>query len=179
MSTLIDSAELNEYLGRTLPSDRADLLCELASGVVRSWCRWNIDRESVTFTLDGGGAVGIDLPTLYLHSVTSVTVTGTLLTPDQYTWSHNGRLARVGDVWPSGMRNVVVVAEHGFEPIPYGVKAAALSIASGSAENPTNLKSAATGTATRSWQTSPDSPPGLLTVVQQVVLGPYRLPLDP
>ncbi len=182
MAALITKDELNSYLGYDLPDDRGDLLCELASGTVRAWCRWNISRETTTFVVDGAGAGRISLPTLYLYSVTSVSLDDVELTADEFTWTHAGQLYRPdGLYWTSGARNIEVTAVHGYADIPYAVKAAALSIASArasTANNPAGLKSATTGTVSRTWHAPADSGTDLSTI-QQVVLGPYRVPLTP
>lgn len=188
MASLITPDELNTYIGYTVPPDRATLMCELASGTVRTWCRWNISRETQTFVLDGPGLDRISIPTLYLYSVTSVTLDGKVLAADAYSWTHAGQLYRPqGYCWTSGARNISIVAVHGYQDVPYAVKAATLSLASARvastaamAANPTGLKTAATGTVSRTWQTpEPSDINADLSTIQQVVLGPYRVPLAP
>ena len=181
MAALIDPADLSTYLGYEVDSDRATLAAELASGLIRAWCRWEISSETVTFICDGPGSKLLSLPTLALNAVAEVRVDSVALDVSDYQWSARGQLIRNDCCWPSTMRSIAVDATHGYDVIPDAVKAVALALGSRATANPEQYNSVATGTAIRSWQpaAASDVAASSFTGVELSILGPWRLPATP
>lgn len=88
---------------------------------IREFCGWHIAPAiTATFTLDGSGAAIVQVPTLRLTAVASVTENGVELAATEYEWSADGTLRRLpaGRCWTSRYRGVVIVGTHGFETVP-------------------------------------------------------------
>lgn len=60
----------------------------------------------------------VDLDTLRLVSVGSVTVDGEPLGPDDYDWSEAGRLLLRSGIRGQGMRSLSITATHGYDLCP-------------------------------------------------------------
>lgn len=176
MDQLVTNEELASYLQRDLDTATTILLVRAASAIARSYCRWSIGLETTTFVMDGGGGNSLALPTMNLVSVSEVRVDGAAVT-DLYAYSRNGTLgmSTLALTFPAGLGNVAVDCVHGYVTIPDDIKLAVLSIAARGYTNPTNLKSAAIGTAVRAW----DNSAGVVSQLDLMLLAPYRLPLNP
>lgn len=150
-SPFIDSATLGSYLGRNLTSDAvaAASCCAAASDMCRDIAEQQFTQVlGDAIMLDGSGTDALLLPQAPVSSVGTVSVltrtagsvsTITLGTAD-YTTTPDGILfaaggggtALIGNVWPSGRRNIAVTYDHGFgtADFPASVKQVALSVAS-------------------------------------------------
>jgi hypothetical protein len=90
---------------------------EAAERLIRDYCRWHVAPIiTETRTFDGPGTRSLFLPTKRLVEVESVTVDGGPLTPEDYRFSADGWLTRVGALWPHRERSVTVEFRHGFDP---------------------------------------------------------------
>ena len=96
-------------------------------GAIRDYCGWHIaPAVDETFTVDSEGGRVLQLRTLRLNSVTSVTENGTAVT--EFEWSQDGSLRR--ECWTDRYRGVVVVANHGYDIIPDSLKTVVLDAVS-------------------------------------------------
>lgn len=169
MDPLITAGDLDDYLQRPVPPDQAALAVAGASGIIRSRCRWNISREvGVTFKVDGSGTYVLNLPTLRLTDVLSVTVDGGPVDVDDLRWSTRGQLYR-DTVWPRWSM-IEAVVDSGYPDNPDVVKIVALSLAARYIGNPQALKSATVGAVQRVYATPEPNP------LELALLDAFRLP---
>lgn len=102
---------------------------EQAEADVRDYCGWHIaPNRDETITVDGSGGRILDLPSLHVTAVASVTEDGTLLEPTSYVWRDWGVIERVGCAWGTG--KVEVELSHGYTPVPPNITAVVQAIAS-------------------------------------------------
>lgn len=174
-TVLVTVEELAAYLQRDVNQATAELALAGASAIVREYCRWGIARNSAaTLVLDASGSRVLNLPTLKLNAVRSVTVDGTELDPSEYTWSAGGQLYREAG-WPRGFRTVTAVVDHGHDPIPDDVRIVVCAIAARYLSNPENLRSKSIGGISRSYVV--DTPTGAdFTQIEAGILHGHRLP---
>ena len=101
------------------------------SGDIRSYCGWSISAEDgAEWTLDGDGSEVLGVPSLHLRAVTSVQADVTALNvTDELEWSEAGYLLN-RNRWPRKLRSVVVVGDHGYEPVPAEIVTVTCSMAS-------------------------------------------------
>ncbi len=96
---------------------------------VRSYCGWHIGPVvTETLAVDGDGATSVNLPTLRLVSVTSLTVDGVTAEADSFEWAEDGRLRRSGG-FGYKLLGVRAVVEHGLDGFPDDVAAVVCSLA--------------------------------------------------
>jgi hypothetical protein len=175
---MIDIDDLSHYLhlGDLSTDDAAILAVELGNAVVREYCGWWIyptATESLIF--DGDGTQLVQLPTMCLTAVASVSLDGVLLDPvadpGAYSWSGVGLLYRATG-WTCGQRNIAVDFDHGYATRPGGPALVALSSAAREYLNPgPRLIEASSGTVRRRYSDK-DS----LNPLETRLLDPFRLP---
>ena len=136
--------------------EQADLLLDLAGGVIEEETGQSLEESTDTLLLDSDGGSKLVLPRWPVTAVQSVT----LVDDDQdltfgrdadYTWSAAGVLTRVGGCWPCGDQAVSAVVTAGFSVIPKGITRIELRLASAAWNNPANLASESLGDLSRSW----------------------------
>lgn len=177
MQPLATFDELQLHLGRTLDDpDGAEQALLLASGAVRSYCRWEITRNTAAdMQVYGDGSRMVSLPTLLLLDVVSIAVDGTDMGPivrsSTLFWGRKGQIHNM-DGW---CREAVVdvVCDHGYDTVPDVIKLVTLDAASRQLTNPEALVSASTGEVSRTWATSTAT--GALSSLHQALLDNYRL----
>ncbi len=77
MTTLISTTELGDYLGRDLSSvTTAELCCEMATEVCRTYSEQTLFTATETISLDGTGTDALLLPQLPVNAVGTVIVNG-------------------------------------------------------------------------------------------------------
>jgi hypothetical protein len=153
-----------------LDTAAAELALASGSGVVRTFCRWQISAVTETLIADGDGSGVLSLPTLYLRDVTEVRTGQTTADPAGYSWSAGGQLfVNSGGGWPIGFRNVEADVLHGYDSseTPDAVRLAVLAHAARQYANPLGLTSRSVGGVSEAWA---------LTELQVAQLSPYRLP---
>lgn len=171
MAALITVADLTTHLQRPVDAAAGALAVAGASGAVRARCGWNISQETTTFLVDGSGSTVLNLPTLLLEAVTSVTMDSDLVAPavspydEGYRWTVRGQLHRHAG-WPSFSR-ILVAATHGYAVVPDVVRLVALTLAARTLSNPERLKTAAVGSISRTFD---------LSDLDVRLLDPYRIP---
>lgn len=145
----------------------AELLIELAQGVIEDETGQALEQSETTVTLDGPtendspfqggtGSRKLILPRWPVAAVAAVT-----LTEDQedlafgqdedYTWSAAGILHRRGSDWPCHDRAIEVTYTAGYTTIPAGLKRLCLRLAVGAWSNPERLTSEALGDHSKAW----------------------------
>lgn len=130
MDCLAEPADLALWIG--VPDDDRRMLAALrsASARFRGAVRWHVTyRARDEMWLDSRGGRVLHLPTMRVDKVHRVVVDGVELDPSGYRWSVDGLLERVGGVWPTGYRTVLVVADHGYDPIPDDIQEAVIDLA--------------------------------------------------
>jgi hypothetical protein len=163
--------DLADYLQRPVFSgdelDAASLALELATAAVRADCRWPVQQETATTTVEDAGWL-IYLPTRRITAVSSVTVDGEAWTADRYKWTTAGRLTLPELRRSSATRIVVVTFTHGYstaeidsEAVPF--KQVTLERAAAILSNPEGVRTEQIGgvqftypAATRDLQTADD-----------------------
>lgn len=99
--------------------EAADTL-ERVWDAVRSYCGWAIApvQSGVDLEVDGSGGKNLQLPTLALSAVASVTEDGVELDAGAYSWSRSGILRKRIGCWTSEYRGVVATVDHGLASSP-------------------------------------------------------------
>lgn len=93
-------------------------LDQISDGI-EHFCGWHIAPvRTETLILDGPQSPVLQIPSLMVRDVVSVTENGKPVDPDEYDWSPDGLLARRGRSWTGRYRGVVVELEHGYEQVP-------------------------------------------------------------
>ncbi|MET9286498.1 hypothetical protein [Nocardia beijingensis] len=108
-------------------------------GDIRDYCGWHIAPAATeTITLDGTGATIVQIPTLQLSAVASVTENGVVLQVTEYEWSADGTLRRLplGRCWTNRYRGVVVECTHGFDEVPAAIVSVVLDATSDALSTP-------------------------------------------
>lgn len=151
--------------------DNARLL--QAESVVRGYCGWHIaPSRTETVTLRGSCSATLILRSLHVTEVVSVTVDGTVLTADDYSWSAAGVLTRGGcAIWTE--TDVMVEFTHGYAEAPAEITGAVQAIAQRGISNPMALKSWTKGPFSETYGDSVDGSGDLQ------VLNRYKLPARP
>lgn len=173
MASLVTPEELIVFLdlpADTQPTDRAQMVVDQASAIVRSACGWQISQVTETFTVPVRSGILI-LPTLYLTTVTSVTAGGVLLDPAGYTFTASGIISPATGYrfWSSP---ATVLATHGYtaEAMPADVKGACLQLSARLYFNPLSVRSETVGDVSSDYGSSTSM--GLVNAT----FAPYVLP---
>lgn len=116
-----------------------DAQARAALGVVEAYCGWPLQQGSFSVALDSDGSHIIALPSLYVTSVSSLSLRGldrfgqpfpALVEDVDWEWSTNGVLTCLrGDGWPAGSRRVLVTYVGGYDELPAGVISVVASVA--------------------------------------------------
>lgn len=137
----------------------ADLLLELAVGVVEDETGQALEAATETVILDGTGTTKLVLPRWPVTAVTAVTIRGddeddqVLVhgADHDYTWSAAGILTRIGGLWPCHDQAVEVEVTAGFSVIPPGVRRIVLRLSAAAWSNPSSLTAETLGDLSRSF----------------------------
>lgn len=145
----------------------AELLIELAEGVIEDETGQALEQSEDTVTLDGPtdtdsrfqggtGSRRLILPRWPVTAVASVTLTDDAEVlvfgrDEDYTWSAAGILHRRGTEWPCTDRSIEVVYTAGYTTIPSGLKRMALRLAMAGWSNPERLTSESLGDHSKAW----------------------------
>lgn len=159
LPVLAGSDDLSYYLQAPVDYGSALLALQNASGVVRSFCRWQITPVyTETLTLDSEDGSILQLPALVVSNVSQVTVDGLPIT--DFTWSGDGMIARARNAYPmydtqidgftsggfpSGFRRITVTYTGGYDVVPDEIRAVVLSAAARQYANPQGLMEAVVG----------------------------------
>lgn len=121
MAALATADQYTVYTRSTLDGgqlQQIEFLLDAVSDDIRTYCGWSISaEEDVAWTVDADGSTVLAVPTLHLREVDSVTVDGEPVDLADVEWSQDGYLIRHTG-WPRKLRSVVVVGDHGHEPVP-------------------------------------------------------------
>lgn len=147
-------ADLEALVGHAVDTTRATLLLDLAEGEVLAAAGVPVyEQLGEVITVHGTGSDTILLPSYPVTAVASVTVDGTLVDTDLYTWTRAGVLERVSGAWTVGRDNVAVTYTHGYPAadIPSEFRLVTLKVAARALENPYGLTQESLGNLSRSW----------------------------
>lgn len=168
MSAFATADDLATALGRTLSTEQTeqvDLLLDLATAVIKSWTRQDIEKvEGDTVLLPGTWGPDLDLPQSPVLAVSAVSFNGVALGDGEWTWNERNLIRRgfgarafdyppgafVADPtlidWPlqqSGFwhwggpaATIEVTYDHGYDPVPDDVRAMCLSLSIRAFVNP-------------------------------------------
>ncbi|WP_327587044.1 hypothetical protein OHA25_08535 [Nonomuraea sp. NBC_00507] len=177
-----EAAELGVLMGRgdagldAAETARAELLLQLATGVIDDETGQSLTMATDTVTLDGSGRHRLLLPRWPVTAVATVTVLEDddsetdLVHGVDYRWTSYGRLRRIRGCWPCREQAVDVTYTAGYDPIPDGVKAMCLRLARAGWENGAGKESERLGDWAAKWAT-----PGMLPTTGELrTLSIYR-----
>ncbi|MEU6952074.1 hypothetical protein [Streptomyces sp. NPDC045714] len=169
----------------------AELLIELAEGVIDEETGQHLEAAEDTVTLDGPviedsryqgttGSRKLLLPRWPVTAVASVTLTSdtddgedlTFGKEQDYTWSRSGILHRRGTEWPTHDRAIEVTYTAGYATVPAGIKRLTLRLAAGGWSNFERLTSESLGDHSKAW--AADALGIELTPADRSSLGLYR-----
>lgn len=157
MSALIEPAELASYMRLPeLDNDPALIVaCELASGVVRDYTQQTLDAvkdDTYTWLLRRyrNGPSTLLLPEVPVTDVSSVVRDGeTLVQHEDYEWDTAGLVVSLGST--SFYSTTVVTYDHGWDPIPEGLRAVLLAVGTRLFDNPARDVNRAVGSHNESY----------------------------
>ncbi|MCF8605148.1 hypothetical protein L5I01_17475 [Gordonia sp. HY442] len=112
---------MSEYTGGRVPEDLPGLEGRIAAvlSAVHRYCGWHVFPVVETqMRLDGPGGKLLNLPTLRLVELISVTSGGVDVEIDTLTWSDRGMIARRSGRWTTELGGIIVTARHGFDSAP-------------------------------------------------------------
>ena len=145
VSSLITVDELRTRLQRDLDDDFAAQACELATAQIQALTRQTLLRATHTETvqLTGRTVAGdwVAVATLRQRpviTVTTVSVAGSALAADLWTWRAELGLLCVAN---AGLQSATVTYTAGYDPVPGDLKAVALQLAAADVANPSGLVS--------------------------------------
>lgn len=150
LAPLATPDDLASYARKPVDPDVMTLILDGVSASIRSYCRWPIaPTYSDTVILDSDGGQILQLPSLRVTAVDSVTVDGSAVT--DFTWSQTGMLYRqkapypvydrqvdgfITGGWPCGFQRVSVTYTGGYDVTPDDVRLVCLSAAKREYLNP-------------------------------------------
>lgn len=146
--------DLNNFLGATLDTDRAQQVLNQATALIQGWCRQNLFAVSNdVVTVDPYDTGQCFLPELPVTAVTQVqyldcrTNTWTTLDPSFYRWNSRGKvyLTQTPDFWPWQYDTIQVTYSHGYSTIPADLQGVCLQIAARLFSNPYDAQGLVTG----------------------------------
>lgn len=154
------------------------------SKAVRKYCGWQITPpQTDTLTINGPGGYLLQLPSLYVTAVTSVTESGNLLTEGtDYQWSENGLIRRLGCPWSCDYRDIVVVFTHGYDPgqgeDADDVKQVVLAVAARNMASPVGAISEGSGAENVRWSQVAAGVAGGIALLphELAILDEYKIP---
>lgn len=148
-----------------------------ATAAVRRYCGWHIAPVvAETVTVDGPGGANLQLPTLRLVAVNSITVGGEVLASNRFDWSALGDVRLRSGWWPTRYRSIVADIEHGFEAAPDVGQVIRQVVANG-LSSPMGATREQAGAMSVSWATTAPGVSGGLSLLQRdlAVLDRYRI----
>lgn len=179
-------AELYRYLRQTAPSSgseaelQAQQALDAACQAIEDEAGQPLASSTDTVTLDGPGGTDLLLPRGFVTAVTTVTLLedNEVLVfgfDEDYTWSANGILVRLGDCWPCEQRSIRVVYTPGLSlaTFPMSLKKIAWRLAATEEENPTGLESEKIADWSGKWRS--DVIAGAITEDEKDIISRYAL----
>lgn len=162
-------------LATELTSDAAGRLLQ-AEALVRDYCRWHIaPSRTATFSKRVRSRVLL-LPSLYVTAVTSVTVDGVAVDPDEYDPDGvaAGVLERLCGRWCG---RVVVAFTHGYTDPPEVVTGVVQAVAQRAVDNPHSVVRDLVGPFSHTYPQTGfnQATPLALFPAEEKLLDPYRL----
>lgn len=145
-------AELETYIGASIGGDRAAMLLDVATEAIRGEVGQTVSLvEDDEVTLTGAWGRRLVLPQFPVTDVSAVSIDGTALTADDYSWTRRGILwlhrawpvtattafaAGEEGNWGGPDLEVVVTYTHGVDPVPGFVRNICVAVAARMLDNP-------------------------------------------
>lgn len=176
------AVQLGKLMGRGtigLTADetaRAELLLQLATGVIDGETGQSLELASGEEVLDGNGGRRLLLPRWPVVAIASVTVLDEDDAPTvlehgvDYRWTSYGRLRRIGGCWPRQEQSIIADVTAGWDPVPDDVVGICLRLARAGWENPAGLKAERLG----DWNAAYEVPGMHPTSAELRTLSVYR-----
>jgi hypothetical protein len=118
----LTTADVDSYTSGRLASGDAETgrLLATALAAARKFCGWRVTPPALeSFVLDGPGGTGLNLPTMQLVSVASLTEEGVTVDPTTLRFSPLGRLTKkMGGHWSRQDGAISIAIFHGFTVAP-------------------------------------------------------------
>lgn len=170
LADFVDTTDLSDFRA----GDPATLVGQ-AQSRIRSYCEWHVaPKITETILVDGRGSPSLQLPSLHVVDVTSITNEGELVDPDDYDWSADGYVVlNNGGWWSRRPRQVEVVFQHGYEDVPADLVGVAVALASRLATSPSGVKREAAGAVSLEYGSSD------FFADEREILDRYKLPPRP
>lgn len=155
---------------------RAEILLELATGVIDAKTEQSLQLAETTHVMDGHGTSRLILPRWPVTAIASVIELDdrdepvVLVHRVDYRWSRHGILRRIRGCWPCKEQAVTVTLTAGHDPIPDSVRTMCLRIARAGWDNPLGLKAERLG----DWSAQYVVPGMELTTAEIGTLAGYR-----
>jgi hypothetical protein len=174
---------MTDYALPPTPDGVDEFAWRAAISAIRGYCGWHI-APSVTevVTVDGPGRGMLQLPTLHLTAVTSVTNDSEVvdLTSTEFQWNERGALRQRCNYWTYAWRGVTAEITHGYEDFPQDVLAVARDMAkaadrvgaSAYTSGPHQVQFGVTGAGTQAGAVG-------MSDLQKLVLDRFALPKRP
>lgn len=128
MTSFATVSDLQNFVGQTLDSTRAQQALDLATAAIRNRIGDPEEAADDEVTLDGGHSyLFVTGP---VSEVAEITVDGVVVDPSNYVWNEGGTIRGVGSyVFGSAIASVVVTYTHGYATIPDDIKTVCLNAA--------------------------------------------------
>lgn len=132
--TLLTASDLEAHSQGRVSADTPglDSVVSRAQDAVLSYCQWHVAPEiRETLTLDGSGTRLLQIPSLRVAEVVSITEDGKEIPQEHYDWSAAGlvSLRHPGRVWSDRYRSIEITLRHGFDRLPPELETVILGIA--------------------------------------------------
>jgi len=177
---LVTPEQLSAYTNRAIAADdpRAQLILDGATRAIRRYCGWHIAGPlTESITLDGPGSSLLQLPTMNVTSIASITENGETVAVDSFEWSALGELRKFGCWWTDRYRSITISLTHGFTDAPDVVQVI-LQASAAALSSPMGATREQAGQVSISWATTAPGVSGGLSLLQRdlAVLDSYKLP---
>lgn len=183
--SLVPIEQLAEFVNYPIPDSQAQLMCELASGVVRSAAAQVFDYVVDDILLTSPTGIYVFLPEIPVSEVSLVEVLDTSVevwsTFDAANYRLNGPTGTITvdaglEFWPTLQNTVRITYTHGYQDIPDPVQKVTLALAARTVANPGRVYVQSTGNISQTFQRETAGVSDLLDTEQQI-LGRYRNPV--
>lgn len=149
-----------------------------ASAAVRRYCGWHIYPllEADELVLDGPGGRELDLPSMNVQAVQSITQNATLLDESAYAWSQLGQVKLKCGYWCDEYRSITAVIDHGYGDVS-DIQRVVLAMVSRELSSPSGATREQAGQVSVSWAVTAPGVSGGIAVMsnEYAVLDAYRI----
>lgn len=148
-----------------------------ASRAIRKYCGWHVFPEiTETLKLDGPGGRELDLPSMHVTDVASVSQHGDVVDASTYDWSELGGIKLRRGWWTDRYRAIDVTLTHGWNEVE-DIQRVLLAIVTRELSSPSGATREQAGQVSVSWAITSQGASGGLAVLsnEYAVLDAYRI----